>query len=340
MRAVIFHRYDDVRVEDVPAPGIGPGELLLRVSGCGLCGSDMLKISDRSEPPVALGHELSGEIVASEHPHWAPGQRVVVAHHVPCGACHFCLAGSPTMCAQFKASNLDPCGLAEYVRVSALHATHVTLAVPDRMSDEDASFTEPLACCLRALGRAQLAAVADVLVVGLGSMGLLMLQALRATLPEARVIGLDLLPARRELAQRLGADLALDPTDVSGVELRARLGGRGADLAVLTVGAPGVLAAAQAAVRDGGELLLFAALPGPPVGFELWDCYHRELRLTASYSSTPADLQAALALLESGRVRVDRIISHRLPLTRFDEGVALARSHQALKVYFTMRDGN
>jgi L-iditol 2-dehydrogenase len=241
------------------------------------------------------------------------------------------------MCAQFKVSNLDPCGLAEYVRVSAAHAEQIALPLPDEMSDETASFTEPLACCLRALGRSQLSTVQDVAIFGLGSMGLLMLQALRAQRPEARVFALDPLPERRALAAEIGASASLDPTATSPGELQEHTGGRGADLAVLTVGAPTALATAQAAVRDGGELLVFAAAPGPPGGFDLWDCYHRELRLTASYSSTPADLREALALLESGRVRVDRIISHRLPLTAFAEGVELARSHRALKVYFTMR---
>jgi L-iditol 2-dehydrogenase len=337
VRAVIFHRHDDVRVEDVSMPSIGVGELLLRVTGCGLCGSDILKITGRSSPPVSLGHELTGEIVASQHPRWSVGQRVVVAHHVPCGMCHFCQAGSPTMCAQFRASNLDPCGLADYVRVPSPQATYTTFVLPADLSDETASFTEPLACCLRALSRAQLGTVEDALLVGLGSMGLLMLQALLAIRPEARIVALDPLPERRHLAAQLGAQVALDPADAPAHQLRERLHGRGADLAVLTIGAPSVLAAAQSALRDGGEMLVFAAVPGAPVPFDLWDCYHRELRLTTSYSSTPDDQRQALALLEDGRVRVDRIISHRLPLTAFDEGLELARSRRALKVYFTMR---
>jgi threonine dehydrogenase-like Zn-dependent dehydrogenase len=104
----------------------------------------------------------------------------------------------------------------------------------------------------------------------------------------------------------------------------------------VAVAAPDALATAQRLVRDGGEVLLFAAQPGTPVAVDLWDCYHRELRLTTSYSSTPADLRAALGLLARGAVRVDRLISHRLPLAAFDEGVALARTHRALKVYFVI----
>ena len=337
MRAVIFHRHDDVRVEDVLVPDIGAGEVLLRVAGCGLCGSDILKLAEGTRPPVALGHELTGTVAESQTERFAPGQRVVVAHHVPCGACAFCLRGSPTMCAQFKASNLDPCGLAEYVRVSAAHAAHTAFALPDDLSDEAASFTEPLACCLRALDRAALATVADAVLVGLGAMGLLMLQALRARRPEARAWGVDPVAARRALAVELGAADAFASDADLPERVRAATVGRGADLVILTVGVRAALATAQALVRDGGEIVVFAAQPGEPVAFDLWDAYHRELRLTASYSSTPTDLGAALGLLAAGDVRPEPLVSHRLPLASFHEGVALVRAHQALKVYFDMR---
>jgi L-iditol 2-dehydrogenase len=338
VRAVIFHRHDDVRVEEVPVPALGEGELLLQVAGCGLCGSDILKITDAATPPVALGHELTGTVAASRTPRFVPGQRLVVAHHVPCGACAYCVRGSPTMCAAFKASNLDPGGLAEYLRVPAAHAAQTALPVPDGLDDEAAAFTEPLACCLRALGRAQLDTVTDAVVVGLGVMGLLLLQALQVRLPGVRVVGADPLAARRDLALRLGAVATIAPDAGLGDVMRAQTDGRGADLAVLAVGAPAALAAAQAAVRDGGELLVFAAQPGAPVVFDLWDCYHRELRVTTSYSSAPADLRAALDLLAAERVRAAALISHRLPLAAFHEGLALARTHRALKVYFTMRE--
>lgn len=336
MRAVIYHRHDDVRVEDVPTPAIAEGELLLRVAGCGLCGSDLLKLASHAPPPVKLGHELSGTVVASHSKRFGAGQRVVVAHHVPCGACVWCQRGSPTMCAHFKASNLDPCGLAEYVCVPAAHVEQTTLELPDDLPHDRASFTEPLACCLRAVGRADLAKARDVVVMGLGSMGLLLLQALRVQLPAAALVGIDPLPERRALARDLGADQALANDAGLAAEIKAASVGRGADLVVLSVGAPGALAMAQTLVRDGGELLVFAAQPGDSIAFDLWDCYHREVRLTTSYSSTPADLRAALQLLASGQVRVAPLISHRLPLVAFSEGVALARTHQALKVYFEM----
>ncbi len=139
MRAIIYHRYDDICLEDVPVPEIGADELLLRVTGCGLCGSDTLKMQQRAEPPVTLGHELTGVIVrvGAHISHLQDGQRVVVAHHVPCGVCHYCSHGNPSMCAAFKSSNIAPSGFAEYIRVPAANVQHATLPLPDAMSDED-----------------------------------------------------------------------------------------------------------------------------------------------------------------------------------------------------------
>lgn len=337
MRTVVYRGPNDVAVEQVPMPALLPGDALVRVAGCGLCGSDLLKIASSARPPVALGHELSGVVLQCDDPSIPAGERVVVAHHVPCGECHYCRAGSPTMCVAFKASNLDPGGFAEFVRVPAAHVAQVMLALPVGVTHEQASFVEPLACCLRAAGRVQGGGVERVVVLGLGSMGLLMLQALANRFPDARMVGVDPLADRRALALRLGASDALAPSeDVAGA-LRATTAGRGADLAVLTASNPGALGQARALVRDGGEVLLFATGMEAREELVTWDWYHSELRLTASYSATPADLRAALRLIATKRVRVAELISHRLPIEAFHEGVRLARSHQALKVYVELQ---
>src|SRR5260370_38900498 len=250
VRAVIFHRHDDVRVEDIPTPSIGAGDILVRVAGCGLCGSDILKITAAADPPVSLGHELTGTVAASESSQFAPGERVVVAHHVPCGTCAVCMGGSPTMCDEFKASHLDPCGLAEYVRVSAAHVRQVVLPLPATLSDEAASFTEPLACCLRALGRARLNTVASTVVVGLGAMGLLMVQALLAMHTGTHVVGVDPIPERRELAVGLGAARAWAPGVALAAGTRQGAGARCADRGVLTTGPHAALYTEQTQVSD------------------------------------------------------------------------------------------
>lgn len=337
MKAVIYHRYDDVRVEDVPIPEIGPDELLLRPAGCGLCGSDIAKIVGQTPPPVILGHELAGRAAAvgAAVTAFRPGDRVVVAHHVPCGACHYCHHGHPSMCARFKASNIFPAGFADYVRVPAENVRQTTLPLPDSLSDEDASFTEPLACCLRAVRRSALLPGDTALVVGLGSIGLQMAQAVRALVEGARVIGIDLLEERLAPGRTLGVDLALhaEAGDLAE-QVRAWTDGRGVDTAILTAGGARAVQQALSLVRAGGMLNLFACPPGLVASIDLSAVYHHELTLTASYSSSPADLRQSLELLAARKVQVASLISHRLLLEQFHEGLELARTQRALKIFF------
>jgi L-iditol 2-dehydrogenase len=338
VRAIIYHQHDDIRLEEVPIPAIGPGELLARVVGCGLCGSDLLKIQQRAAPPVKLGHELTGVVVecGAGVESFAPGRRVVVAHHAPCGACHYCRHGSVSMCAAFKSSNLDPCGFAEYVRVPRTHVEQVTLALPDALSDEAGSFTEPLACVVRAVRRSALRPGDLAVVVGLGTIGLLMAQAFRAA--DVKVLGLDTLPERLAFAAEYGVS-AVSATEPDLLErVRAFSEGRGADLVMLTVGGEAPFRQALDFVRAGGKVHLFAATPGALAQIDLDALYHRELTVQTTYSSSPEDLRAALDLLTLGRVRVEGLYSHRLPLERFAEGVALFASRRARKVYFEIAD--
>ena len=343
MKAVIYHAYNDIRLEDIPVPACAVDELLIRVHGCGLCGSDILKIVQQAPAPVKLGHELTGTIVACGEgvAGFAVGQRVVVAHHVPCGVCHYCQHGNFSMCAAFKASNIDPCGFAEYVCVPASQVQQTTLALPESLSAEEGSFVEPLACCVRAVQRTPLRDGDSVVVVGLGSIGLLMVQALKGMAARAgqtvRVYGIDLLPERLRLAREMGADATFaasaDEQDLRR-ELAEQSGGRGVDAAIVTAPGARPFFTALASVRKGGTINLFAAHTGT-VPIDLERLYQQELTLTSTYSASPAELPLALALLASRRVQVERLISHRLPLERFAEGVALMRERVALKVYFT-----
>ncbi|HLZ80290.1 MAG TPA: alcohol dehydrogenase catalytic domain-containing protein, partial [Ktedonobacteraceae bacterium] len=185
MKALTYYSYDDIRIENRYIPTIADNELLVKVHGCGLCGSDILKIVQQISPPVSLGHELTGTIVEQGQnvTNFTVGQRVVVAHHVPCGDCHYCRHGNHSMCASFKTSNIDPCGFAEYIRVPAQHVQQTTLLLPQTLTDEEGSFVEPLACCVRAVKRTPLLTGDTIVILGLGSIGLLMLQAFKALTP-------------------------------------------------------------------------------------------------------------------------------------------------------------
>jgi len=347
VQAVIYYAFDDIRIENRYIPSISDTELLVKVHGCGLCGSDIIKIVQHAQPPVVLGHELTGTIVerGKAVPNFEVGQRVIVSHHVPCGECHYCRHKNYSMCASFKASNIDPCGFAEYIRVPTQHVQHTTLLLPESVSAEEGSFVEPLACCVRAVRRTPLLAGDCVVVMGLGSVGLLMLQAVKAMVAgdggKVRVYGVDLLQERVQLARDLGADDAsLAPANEDGLRqvLDQYTEGRGADAIIITAPGARPFMQALAAVRKGGTINIFAAQTGMvPINQE--KIYQQELSITSTYSSSPEELRIALALLTSRKVRVDGLISHRLPLTRFSEGVTLMRERKALKVYYQISGG-
>ncbi len=342
MKAIIYHSYDDIQLEQRPIPAITDSELLVRVHGCGLCGSDIIKVVQQAPPPVVLGHELTGTIVerGRDVTGFAVGQQVVVAHHVPCGNCHYCRHSNYSMCDMFKASNIDPCGFAEYIRVPAELVRHTTLPMPETLSPEEGSFTEPLACCVRAVRRTPLLDGDSVVVMGLGSIGLLMLQAVKAVSMRSgqriRVYGVDMLEERLQLARNLGADeVFAAPSDEQGLRdvLASSTERRGADAAIITVAGGRPFLQALASVRKGGIVNIFAAQAGTtPINIE--KIYQQELSIISTYSSSPEDLRIALDLLANRRVRVDTLISHRLPLEQFHEGVALMKERVALKVYF------
>jgi L-iditol 2-dehydrogenase len=335
MRAAILAGAGRVVAGEWPRPTVGAGELVLRVRGCGLCGSDIAKIVAPDTPvPLVLGHEVVGDVVevGAGAAGFVEGDRVVAAHHVPCGECHYCRRRSESMCRAFKTSNLDPGGFAEYVRVPPANVRHATFRLPEHLTDEEASFVEPLACCARAVERADVIPGDTAVVVGLGSIGCLLVQLLRRA--GATVVGSDPLPARAKLAWALGAQ-ASGPADVAADAARTLSEGRGADHVVITGGGAAVLPWAASVVREGGSVHFFAGGPGDSLPLPLGTLYHRELTITSTYSSSPTALGRAFWLLAAGKVEVDRLISHRLPLEQLAEGVELMRRREALKVFVT-----
>ncbi|OLB06216.1 MAG: hypothetical protein AUH14_06880 [Candidatus Rokubacteria bacterium 13_2_20CM_69_15_1] len=337
MIAAVFRGGGKLVAEEWPRPAIGEGEVLLRLLGCGLCGSDIAKIVDpTTSAPVVLGHEVVGEVVTlgAGVTDCAIGDRVVAAHHVPCGECHYCRRGSESMCRAFKASNLDPGGFAEYVRVPAANARHAMFRVPGHVSDEAASFVEPLACCLRSVRRARVEPGDTIVVVGLGSIGCLfgMLAAAR----KARVILVGKSGWRLERARKLGIGECLDTTqsDDTAAAQRELSGGRGADQVIITGGGTDALPWAVESLRDGGTVHYFAG-GADTLPLRLETLYHRELTLTATYSSSPADLAEAFRLIVAGAIAVDRLVTHRVSLGGLHRGVDLVRRREALKVYVT-----
>jgi len=336
MKAAVFYSREEVRLEELPEPQIHHGELLVRVVGVGICGSDIDKILCEAVPPgTVLGHEVVGRVaqVGEGVKGFRVGQRVVVAHHVSCQACHYCDRGSDSKCPLFRSTNLHPGGFAEYVRVPSPNVRLATFVIPDDVGFEQAVFTEPLACCIRAMERSRLRPGDTVFIVGVGSIGLLFTQL--AKLQRLKVVASDLLPERLAWAREYGADLAVNPAvDPVDEMVREATAGRGVDMVLATVASQSVLNQALSLVRDGGLVHFFAGRRGGlKVNLDLNELYEREVSLLTTYSSSPWALREAFRLIVEGEVRTAELISHRLPLSALLQGVRMMAEHKARKVY-------
>lgn len=337
MRAVAIREGGGTELEEHPSAPPADGGIVLRVLASGLCGTDLWKLATGAAPPgTVLGHEIVGEVMAVGRGArgFAAGDRVVVPHHLSCGACRLCRSGAETQCPDFRVNRLDPGGFAEEVRVDAAATASAARVLPPGLDVLDALFLEPAACVLRSVDRAGLAAIREApgrtvaLVLGGGSMGLLHLLVLRAELPDCDVVVVDPRADRRELARGLGATAALAP----GAPL---LAGLGADAAFDCVGGAAIAGAAIAALRPGGTAVLFAhARPGEAPAFDLNDLFKHEKRLVGAYSGSLREQERIFALLVAGALRPSVLVSHRLPLAEFERGVDLARRQEALKVVF------
>ncbi len=336
-RAVECTADGGVRVVHRRVPPPGPGELLLRLGGCGLCGTDLFKLEHATAAAgTVLGHELVGEVAALGDgvTGWSVGQRVVATHHVACGTCALCRRGADTLCPTFKENLLEPGGFSEVLVVRARAVEHATYAVPDHVADHEAVFLEPTACVLRGVEKAGIGTEGCAVVLGAGSMGLLHLLTLLAVRPGLRVVVADPVPERRGLAASLGAAVVSEPRFASLAEaVDEQSGGLGADAVFDTVGGSGPLEQAVSLTRPGGAVVLFAhAGAGDVAGFELNPFFKGERRLLATYSGGRQEQTAAAELLFAGRLDPAPLVTHRLPLSRFAEAVALSRQHRALKV--------
>ena len=336
MRVAMYYNNHDVRLEDMPVPRIGPGELLLRVDASGLCGSDVMEWYRVERAPMVLGHEVAGEVVEVGEgvTQYKAGDRLVVTHHVPCNACHFCLSGRHTVCDTLRQTNFDPGGLAEFLRVPQINVDRGALPIPDHVSSEAAAFTEPLACVYRGQRRAGLQPGQSVLVIGSGLAGLLHVMLARA-LGAGRILASDLVESRLEAALQLGAEAAILATDDVPARVRERNGGLLADLIIVCTGALPALKQALESVERGGTVLVFAPTdPGVNLPVPVNDVFFRnDITMTTTYAAAPSDLAAALGLISAGRVQVERMISHRLGLADAGLGFKLtAEARDSLKV--------
>ena len=300
---------------------------IVKVLGCGLCGSDIVKFREHiSKDGTVLGHEIVAEIVEiNSDTKFKTGEKIVTSHHIPCGTCDYCRHGNVSMCKHFKSTNIRPGGFSEYVYLSEEHLQNVAHPMPENLSEIEASFYEPLGCCVRAVKRAKLMDGSKVLVVGLGSIGILMSQALKAY--GMNVMGCDLIQDRIERLQNLGID-AVDSRDLEQAELF--------DAVFMTSGADKAIDVALKTIKSGGTILVFSSTPHN-TGYPNNEIYYRELTVLGSYSPAPVDLKDSLELLRTGKVNVkdlSTIYSLNDIQKAFDDTIA----NRIMKAYIKIKD--
>ncbi len=300
---------------------------IVKVLGCGLCGSDIVKlIHNLAKDGTVLGHEIVAQIIdINSDTNFHCGDVIVTSHHIPCGKCEYCKNGNVSMCRHFKETNIIPGGFSELVFVSEEHLQNVAYLKPQNLTNDEAAFYEPLGCCIRAVKRAGLKQNSTALVVGLGSIGILMAQALKAF--GMNVIGCDLILSRVELLKSLGIEAfkvteMCDSIKVDGVFMTS-----GSDKAIDT---------AFKYVRDGGKILVFSSTPNN-MGYANNEIYYRELTILGSYSPSPVDLKDSLNLLQSKEVKVSGL-STIYPLEKVQKAINDTLDNKILKAYIKIND--
>ncbi|MDX1642820.1 MAG: alcohol dehydrogenase catalytic domain-containing protein [Thermoanaerobaculia bacterium] len=339
MQVVVSQPGPGIVLEERAEPSAEPGELVIRLLACGLCGTDLYKIARGSHAGTVLGHEVVGEVlsVGEGTRDFAVGDRVAAPHHLACGRCRLCRAGAETRCDLFRQDQLDPGGFSPQIRVAAAAVELSTRRLPPELPTEAAVFLEPAACVLRGIDRAGLDGLAieslplACLVLGAGSMGLLHVLLLRALFPDATIVVTEPDAWRRRQATRMGADRALAPREL-GAALPELGDGRGFDAAFDTVGAPELIASTARHLRSGGTLVLFAHPKQGDLGTILETLFFEERRLVGTYSGALDEQQRVFDLLVEGDLDPRPLVTHHVPLTRFDEALRLSRDPRALKI--------
>lgn len=295
---------------------------LVKVLGCGLCGSDIVKLTQhRAKKRTVLGHEIVAFITdINSDTNFKVGDTIITSHHIPCGKCEYCKNGNVSMCRHFKETNIFPGGFSEYVFVSEEHLRNVAYLKPKNLTNDEVAFYEPLGCCIRAVKRAGLRQNSTALVVGLGSIGILMAQALKAF--GMNVIGCDLITSRVELLKNLGIE-AFKVTEMCD-SIKA-------DGVFMTSGSDKAIPTALKYVRDGGKILVFSSTP-QNFGYANNEIYYRELTVLGSYSPSPADLKDSFELLKNKDVKVSGL-STEYNLENVQKAINDTLDNKILKAY-------
>jgi L-iditol 2-dehydrogenase len=320
---------------EVPSPG--RGELVVKMEACGFCGTDLEKMrGEYTASMPLLGHEASGVVsaVGDGVTSFKRGDRVFPHHHVPCYECYICKSGDDTMCDMYRKSNIHPGGFSEYFRVPEWNVSKGgVLPLPTRVTFDQGALIEPVACCLRAIGR-HARAGETVLVAGAGPVGLM--NAILLEPMDVKLVISDVVAPRLEFAERLNLGPVVDASkDDVPARLRAETQGRGADLAIVASGSKAAIMQALGSIRRGGRVCLFGVPSrGSVLGYDISELYNAGQQIVTSYGADETDTKAALEFIASNP-RIERLVTHRFPLSDFDRAVEAAAGGEAMKVLLT-----
>ncbi|HEY4045379.1 MAG TPA: zinc-dependent dehydrogenase [Acidobacteriaceae bacterium] len=350
MQAAVYHGVNDVRVETMPVPEIGPGEVLLRVYACGICGTDLKKIHTGSHSaPRIFGHETAGTIAAvgARVNGFRVGDRVMVFHHIPCGNCYYCRKGTFAQCAVYKrvgcTAGYEPSGggFAEYVRVMDWIVERGLIRIPDGVPFEQAAFVEPLNTCLKGVRSLDLASDETVLVIGQGPIGILLGSLAKRS--GARVLTADLYPERHKVAALFGLDSPIDASREDVVSAaRAASEGRGVDAVLVAAAGNSLIRIAMDAARPGGRVLLFAQTQRGEATIDPASVCVDEKALLGSYSASVELQEESACLAFEGYTQgydLTRLISHRFTLEDAVAAIALASQPSATSMKIMIHPG-
>jgi L-iditol 2-dehydrogenase len=347
MQAAVYRGVNDVRLETVPVPAIGPGELLVRVHSCGVCGTDLKKISTGSHSaPRIFGHETSGVVAAVGEGvrDYSPGDRVMVFHHIPCGKCFYCQNKTFAQCPTYKkvgcTAGFEPSGggFAEYVRVMDWIVQYGTVRIPDGTSFEQASFVEPVNTCMKGVEALHLHRGETVLAIGQGPIGIIL--SVLARRAGATLITSDLYPERLRIGSSFGLDLTIDASRANVVErVRELTEGRGADAVILAVGGNSLIRTAMDAARPGGRILLFAQTQHGEAVIDPAAICVDEKALVGSYSASVDLQQESIRFVMNREMDLERLVSHRFPLSESTQALDLAAHPQPSSMKIMIQPG-
>lgn len=320
MKVAVYYNNSDIRIKEMEIPKISEGEILVKVMASGICGTDVMEWYRMKKAPCVLGHEIGAEVVESKSERFKAGDRVFVCHHVPCDDCRHCLEGNHTACQTLHSGNYDPGGFSEFVRVPKINVEKGTFLLSN-LSYEEGTMIEPFACCVRSQRVIEVKSQQTVLILGAGVSGLLNI--LLAKLKGANVIATDIKDYRLGKAKEYGADEVIDAREDFSVE---------ANRIIVCTGAEEACEKAFQCVDRKG-IILFFGIPAKDVSIPISDFWRNELTVTSSYGAAPVDLEEAISLMQSGKINVTDMITHKFPLDEIQEAFKIASgAEESLKV--------